>query len=51
MTAIDLPKLKCKRCGWEWIPRGTVHICPRCKSKYWGSEKCVRVPTSQGEVK
>ena len=28
--------LKCKRCGYEWIPRTKNPVlCPRCKSKAW----------------
>ena len=47
MTQIDLPELKCKRCGHKWIPRGTVTMCPDCKSKYWNQEKCARVQPSE----
>lgn len=33
---IKLLKLKCKRCGHQWIPRKIeVRICPKCKSPYW----------------
>lgn len=33
---VDLPTLKCKRCGYEWIPRHPdVRMCPKCKSVRW----------------
>lgn len=33
---IKVTKLKCKRCGWEWIPRGEdIRMCPKCKSVRW----------------
>ena len=35
---ISIPKLKCLRCGWEWIPRKPeVILCPnpKCRSPYW----------------
>jgi len=35
MTEPHLPQFECKHCGHKWTPRGIVHICPACKSKYW----------------
>ena len=33
---IKLKKLKCERCGHQWIPRvEDVRECPKCKSPYW----------------
>jgi len=33
---IVLTKLKCKRCGHEWVARvEKVRMCPKCKSAYW----------------
>jgi len=33
---VELVKLKCKSCEWEWLPRHSpVKTCPRCKSKFW----------------
>lgn len=36
---IHLPRLKCLRCGYEWIPRREREpkVCPnpKCKSPYW----------------
>lgn len=33
-------ELKCKRCGYQWIPRKkVVRTCPRCKSHLWNKEK------------
>lgn len=35
-----LVRLKCKRCGHEWIPRvGDVRVCPKCKSAYWDRDR------------
>lgn len=40
MNSIPIPKLKCLRCGHEWIPRvEEVRLCPKCKSVYWDREK------------
>jgi len=37
---VQIPKLKCQRCGHEWVPRQPeVKICPKCKSKYWNVPK------------
>lgn len=38
---VDLPKLKCTRCDWEWIPRKEdgPRVCPKCKSPYWDVER------------
>ena len=31
-----LTKLKCRRCGNEWIPRQiVVKMCPKCKNRLW----------------
>ena len=34
-------KVKCLRCGHEWIPikSGTPNWCPNCKSPYWNKER------------
>jgi len=33
---IKLPKIKCAKCGWEWVPRKTdVRMCPKCKTAYF----------------
>jgi len=35
-----LPKYKCKRCGYIWIPRtDNPVVCPKCKNPYWNREK------------
>jgi len=37
---IRIPKLKCKRCGHEWIPKiEDVKQCPKCKSARWNEYK------------
>lgn len=39
---IQLPKLKCLRCGYEWTPRtGDVRLCanPKCRSAFWDKPK------------
>lgn len=31
-----IPKYKCDRCGYLWIPRVVkVKTCPKCKSRLW----------------
>lgn len=30
------PKLKCQRCGYQWVPRvSEVKACPKCKNVLW----------------
>ena len=37
---VKLKELKCKRCGYIWVPRTKdVRQCPKCKSAYWDKEK------------
>jgi predicted Zn-ribbon and HTH transcriptional regulator len=38
---IELPTLKCLRCGHEWVPNRPVEpkVCPKCKSPYWNKPK------------
>jgi len=37
---IQINKLKCKRCSYEWYPRDPdVRRCPKCKSYYWDRER------------
>ena len=34
---LDIEKLKCLRCGYEWFPRSTFKPkhCSKCNSPYW----------------
>lgn len=42
---INIPKLHCERCEWNWTPRNEeVRLCPRCKSAYWD------VPNPKGKT-
>lgn len=35
-----MEKIKCKKCGYEWIPRtDNPKVCSRCKSYYWNFDK------------
>ena len=37
---ITIKKLKCMRCGHEWVPRTSdVRLCPKCKTPFWDVEK------------
>ena len=38
---MKLPRLACKRCGYEWYPRTPQKpkVCPKCKSAYWDTPK------------
>ena len=40
---MELPILKCKRCGHKWYPRTTnlPKVCSnlKCKSPYWNKER------------
>jgi len=36
MKTIIIKKLKCERCGHQWVPtQPEIRICPKCKSPYW----------------
>lgn len=36
---IEIPKLTCKRCGHEWMPRKVTRVkCPRCQSHDWDKD-------------
>ena len=41
INEIELPTLKCLRCGHEWIPRQPKKpkYCARCNSPYWNKPK------------
>lgn len=40
MRRVKLPKLKCLRCGWTWVPRIPVSaVCPKCHTPYWDTPK------------
>lgn len=40
MTEVQLPRLRCYRCFYEWIPRKThVPACPRCRSRLYATPK------------
>jgi len=33
---VKIIKVKCLRCGHEWVPRQSViRVCPKCHSPYW----------------
>lgn len=41
-SIVELPKCKCLRCGWEWIPRiQNPTMCPNpdCHSPYWNKPR------------
>ena len=41
---VELVKVKCLRCGHEWIPRKPVVIlCAKCRSAYWNIPKQERM--------
>ena len=47
---IQIQKLKCKRCGHEWVARKpNVRVCPKCKSPYWDKDKkiCLKKGSSK----
>lgn len=40
MAIIEIKMLKCKNCGWKWLPRKIdVRQCPKCRSLYWNDKK------------
>jgi len=48
---VKIIKLKCKRCGHEWIPRKEkVIICAGCHSPYWNKTNYKRRYISKGMV-
>jgi uncharacterized OB-fold protein len=39
MPRVELPKLRCPFCGYEWIPRvPEPKKCPRCHNVIWRLE-------------
>ncbi len=38
---MNLPTLKCNRCGHEWHPRTDKKpkVCSKCASPYWDSKR------------
>ena len=49
MVDIDLPRLRCYRCLYEWVPRKrNVPACPRCRSKLYTTPKIRRVTLGDG---
>lgn len=40
---IKLTRLKCLRCGHEWVPRKKdVRVCVKCKSAYWDLPRIIK---------
>ena len=49
MSDIALPRLRCYRCAYEWIPRkARVPACPRCRSKLYAVPKIRPVKLGKG---
>ena len=44
MPEINIPYLKCNRCGHTWIPRSPnlPRVCARCNSPYWNKDRKLR---------
>lgn len=39
-TRLELPELRCAKCGHAWVPRTEQpKACPRCKARRWRSER------------
>jgi len=38
---LELPILRCLRCGRTWYPKRPIEpkVCPKCKSPYWNKPK------------
>ncbi len=37
---IQIHKLSCQRCSYQWVPRKTeVRVCPKCHSPYWDKNR------------
>ncbi len=45
MKQIMIQKYRCKKCGFEWIPRieGMPKLCPSCKCRKWHNYKLSEV--------
>lgn len=49
MKEIQLPRLRCFRCLYEWIPRKpVVPACPRCRSKLYAAPRIRPVKPGNG---
>lgn len=46
---MNIPTLRCLRCGHEWYPRSSElpGTCPKCKSPYWDKERKRLSPVSE----
>lgn len=50
MQEVALPELRCFRCAYVWTPKQRqVHLCPRCKSRYWDIPKIRPVKLGNGQ--
>jgi len=37
---VKLPRVKCLRCGYEWVPRVENPVtCAKCKNPFWNKPK------------
>ncbi|HTT34954.1 MAG TPA: nucleotidyltransferase family protein [Thermoplasmata archaeon] len=49
MDVASLPELHCYRCVYSWTPRRIpARMCPRCKSRLWGTPKLTPVRLGTG---
>jgi hypothetical protein len=40
MSSVEIPRLRCTRCGHQWVPRQPkVWVCPKCHSPKWNEPK------------
>jgi len=50
---MNIENKKCKRCGYEWIPRTIQEPreCPDCKNRYWNKDYVRGIKNLKLEVK
>ena len=49
MASVQLPRLRCYRCFYEWVPRKpVVSACPRCRSKLYATARIRPVRPGNG---
>jgi len=51
MERVELPRLRCAKCGHDWIPRRPdPAVCPRCKTSKWRNPATATLSKAEAEL-